>query len=244
MKKTIADSVSDKIKKGEVTMKSQFSIWTEKLKLNGSIMLLLAFLTLIAGFVFYWINSNNDLLFGGYGRYGLSSFLQSFPYIFVIGFIALFIVLILIFRTFDFSYKKPFAIIILFVALGILVIGWISIKQPMSQQLYQQEGRFFRMGMMNNSNAITGTVVGISQNSISIQNEDNKIIVIKINPSTHFPFGQPKVEDQIRSVGSWDGNVFTALGVRVFDETNPSTLDPGMIRGQGQGQGRGRTWNR
>ena len=244
MKKTIADSVSEKITRGEVTMRSRFSIWTEKLKLDGSVVLLLAFLTLIAGLVFYWVNSNNDLLFGGYGQYGLSSFFQSFPYIFVIGFIALFIFLIFIFRKYDFSYKKPFSFVLLLVAIGILVIGWVTIKQPMSQQLYQQEGRFFRMGMMNNTNAVTGVVVKIDENKILIQNNDNEIVVINTNNSTHFPFGQPKVGDQIRSVGSWEGNIFTAIGVRVFDETNPSTLGPGMMQGRGQGQGRGMMWNR
>jgi len=244
MKKTIADSVSDKIKKGEVTMRSKASIWTEKLELNGGMMILLILLTAIAGFIFYWINSNNDLLFGGYGQYGLSSFIQSFPYIFVTGFIVLFIVLIRIFRTYDFSYKKPFFIIILSIALGILIIGWVSIKQPMSQQLYQQEGRFFRMGMMNNANAVTGTVIEIKQNGLSIKNKDNEIIMINTSSNTHYPFGQPKIGDQIRSVGSWDGTIFTAIGVRLFDETNPSTLGPGMMRGPGQGKGRGRTWNR
>jgi len=244
MKKTIADSISDKIKRGELTMRSKASIWTEKLELNGGMIVLLVLLTAIAGFVFYWINSNNDLLFGEYGQYGLASFVQSFPYIFVIGFIVLFIFLILIFRKFDFSYKKPFFIIILFVVLGILVIGWISIKQPMSQQIYQQEGRFFRMGMMNNDNAITGTVIEIKQNRISIQNENNETIAINTDSDTHYPFGQPKVGDQIRSVGSWEGNVFIAIGVRVFDDTNPSTLGPGMMQGRGQGQGRGMMWNR
>lgn len=238
MKKTIADSVSDKIKKGEVTMRSKASIWTEKLKLNGGMIVLLVLLTAIAGFVFYWINSNNDLLFGGYGQYGLSSFIQSFPYIFVIGFIALFIVLILIFRTFDFSYKRPFFIIILFVALGIFAIGWVSIKQPMGQRLYQQEGRFFRMGMMNNSNAVSGVVAEISTNTIIIQNEKGANTTINFSSNTHFPFGHPRIGDSVRAVGIWDGSIFNAFGVRVFDDTNPSTLGPGTMRG------RGKMWNR
>ena len=238
MKRTIADSVSDKIKKGEVTMRSQISIWAEKLKLNGSMVVLIALLIVVTGLVLYWVNTNNDLLFGGYGRPGLSSFVQSFPYVFVAIFVLLFILLTLLFRTFDFSYKKPFFMILLSVAAGVLILGWISIKQPIGQRLYQQEGRIFRMGMMNNSNAITGIVAKINKSRISVQNEDNKIININTNSNTHFPSGQPKVGDQIRSVGTWEGNVFTAVGVRVFDETNPSTLGPGMM------QGRGRTWNR
>ena len=244
MKKSVADAVSEKIKKGEVTMRSQISIWAEKLRLNGSMVVLVALLIVVTGFVLYWINTNNDLLFGGYGRPGLFSFVQSFPYIFVVIFILLFLLLTHIFRAFDFSYKKPFFLILVLVMAGVLILGWISIKQPMGQRLYQQEGRIFRMGMMNNSNAITGIVVKINENGVLVGNEDDESVDISINSDTHFPFGHPKVGDQIRSVGTWKGNVFTALGIRVFDETNPSILGPGMMQGQGQGQGRGMMWNR
>lgn len=242
MKKTIANTISEKIKKGEVTMRSQLSIGAEKLGINGSLVILLTVLCTIAGFVLYWINSNSDLLFGGYGQYGVYSFIQSFPYPFVLGFITLFIFLIVIFRRYDFSYKKPLSIILLMMIVGILTIGWFSIKQPMGQRFYQQEGTFLRMGMMNNRNAVSGVITEIKTNTVIIQNEngDNTVVTFSIN--THFPFGKPKVGDSIRAVGTWDGDTFVSFGIRVFDENNPSTLGPGMMRGRGQG--RGQMWNR
>jgi len=242
MKKTIADSISDKIKRGEITMKSQFSVWAEKLGLNGSLILIFGLLFTITGFVLYWTNSNSDLLIGGYGTYGLSSFVQSFPYIFVLAFIFLFVFLIIIFRRFDFSYKKPFFTILFFVLAGTIILGWISIKQPIGQQLYQQEGRFFRMGMMNNGNAVSGIVTEVNTNTITIQDEKNKNTVISLTSNTHFPYGQPNIGDSVRIVGTWSGSIFSAFGVRVFDNTNPSTLGPNMK--QGRGQGRGTMWNR
>ncbi len=239
MKRTIADSISDKIKKGEISMRSQLSVWAEKMGINGGMAVLSVCLILISGFIFYWINSNNDLLFGGYGKYGLSSFFQSFPYIFVFGFIVLFIILTHLFRNFDFSYKKPFSIILIIVAVGILLIGWISIKQPMSQRMYQQGGRNMRMGMMNNSNAVSGTVIEININTVVIQNEKGTNTIVNFTSDTHFPFGQPKIGDSVRAVGVWEEPIFKAFGIRVFDETNPSTLGPGMMGGQGQRRGQG-----
>lgn len=248
MKKTIANSISEKIKKGEVTMRSQLSVMTEKFGLNGGLAIIMILLCSIAGFIFYWINSNNDLLFGGYGRYGLSSFVQSFPYIFIIGFITLFIFLIIIFRKYDFSYKKPFYLILLIVAIGILAIGWFSIKQPISQKIYQNEGRFLRMGMMNNNNAVSGVVEEINGKNIIIQDEKGINTTVNFTSETHFPFGQPKIGDSVRAVGTWNKLIFNAFGVRIFDENNPSTLGPGMMKGRGQGrgqgQGRGMMWNR
>lgn len=242
MKKTIANSITDKIKRGEVTMRSQLSIWTEKSGLNGGLFILLALLCTIAGFIFYWVNSNNDLLLDGYGRYGLYSFLQSFPYLFLIGFITLFILLIVLFRRYDFSYKKPFSIIILIIIIGIIAVAWFSIRQPMGQRFYQQEGRLLRMGTMNNRNAVSGVVTEIKTNTIMLQNENSNNTVVTFNLDTHFPFGKPKVGDSIRAVGAWNEGIFTAFGIRVFDENNPSTLGLGMMRGRGQG--RRQMWNK
>ncbi|MFZ2206016.1 MAG: hypothetical protein WA061_03530 [Microgenomates group bacterium] len=241
MKKTIANTISEKIKRGEITMRSQASIWAEKFGLNSGMIILFFLLCTIAGFILYWINSNNDLLFGGYGQYGISSFVQSFPYIFIIGFIVLFIFLIIIFKRFDFSYKKPFSIILFLVVIGALLAGWISIKQPIGQRLYQQEGRMLRMGMMNNSNAISGVVIEINAKTIIIQNEKGVNTTINFSSDTHFPFGQPKTGDSVRVVGTWDESTFNALGIRIFDENNPSTLGPGMMKGRGQGRGRMRS---
>jgi hypothetical protein len=237
MKKTIADTITDKIKKGDLTMRSRISIWFGKLGVNGGMAGLAGLLVLVSGLLFYWINSNNDLLLGGYGRYGLSSFIQSFPYVLVFIFISLFVFLIIIFRTFDFSYKKHFLPILLFIFVGIVVVGWISMRYPLGQRFYQEEGSFMRMGMMNNSNAISGIVTEIDKDSITVRDENDKETVIAINKDTHFPFGQPKKGDAVRSVGEWTGNMFGAFGVRVFDESNPSTLGPGMMRGRGQGRG-------
>lgn len=242
MKKTVADSIADKIKKGEVTMKSQLSIWIEKLSLNGGVIGLFILLVSVAGIVLYWINSNNDLILGSYGLYGLSSFIQSFPYIFVVIFIILFALLIIIFRKFDFSYKKPFFVFTLIILSGVLLIGWMTMRHPFGQRLYQQEGRVFRMGMMNNNNAVSGIVVEVGKNTITVQDENNKNTVLNLNSDTHFPFGTPKIGNSIRSIGIWDGASFNAVGVRVFDNTNPSTLGPGIMRRQGNGCGM--MWNK
>jgi len=237
MKKTIADTITDKIEKGEIKMKSPFSVWAKKIGINSSIVAIIGLLTFTIGLILYWTNSNSDLLFGGYGNPGLFSFVQSFPYVFMAIFAILFVFLALIFRTFDFSYKKPFFSILLFVAIGILVIGWISIKQQVGQQIYQQEGRFFRMGMMNNKNTVSGIVTKVNANAITIQDEEDNNAIVNLNSNTHFPYGQPKIGDSVRAVGTRVGSTFNALGVRVFDETNPSTLGPGMMRGRGQGSG-------
>jgi len=128
--------------------------------------------------------------------------------------------------------------ILIFILVGALVMGWVSTKQSIGQRFYQQKGRMLHMGEMNNTNTVSGIVTLINQSIVTIRDENNKQIIIQTGSTTHFPFGKPMVNDLIRSVGYWNGTVFHAIGIRTFDDTDPSTLGPGMMRGGGQGRGR------
>jgi hypothetical protein len=232
MKKTVANKIKQKINNGEIKMRSRLSIWFEKIGIDGSITLILVSLIIIAGLISYWANNNNDLLFAGYGRYGLLSFIKSFPYPLLVTFIFLFALLTFLFRKFDASYKKPFAIIISLILSLILLFGWFSSKQNFGKKLYQSQGRMFGIGMANNQNSVSGTVIELQKNLIILKTNDSKKILIVIDSNTHFPFGQPKIGDQIRSVGNWENNIFKAIGVRVFENNNSNS-----IRARGQGRG-------
>ncbi|MFA6017461.1 MAG: hypothetical protein WC744_05230 [Patescibacteria group bacterium] len=238
MKKTIADTITNKIKKGQVIMRSQLSIWVEKLSIDSGIVLILISLVLVAGLLFYWTNINNDLLFGGYGRLGILSFIKSFPYLLVIVFIILFTSLTILFRKFDASYKKPFIVILSIIFLVVLVFGWSSSRQNFGKRIYRQNGRMFGAGMTNNQNSISGTVVQIQKNLIIIKTDTISQIRIIVSSNTHFPYGQPKVGDLIRSVGNWENESFKAIGVRVFTD-----VDSGFTHGQGQRKGTMRDQN-
>lgn len=234
MKKTAAEIINNKIKKGEIQMKTSLSIWMEKISLNGGITVLVGLLVLIAGLLAYWTNNNHDLLFSGYGKYGLSSFFMSFPYILTGLFVLIFILIGVLFRKFDFSYKKPFLPILLFILMGIITLGWILMRQPVGQKFYQQEGRRLHMGARNSDTMVFGVISQINGEEIVVFSEDKQMIKIHTSLNTHFPFGRPTVSDTIRAVGEWEGEIFNAVGVRVFSETNSPVR---RMDGSGQGQG-------
>lgn len=238
MKKTIADKIKQKINRGEIKMRSRLSVWFEKIGIDSGITLILISLVLIAGLISYWANNNNDLLFAGYGRYGLLSFAQSFPYLLLVTFIFLFILLTILFRKFDASYKKPFAIILSLIFSLVLLFGWFSNKQNFGKKLYQREGRMFGIGMTNNQNSVSGTVIELQKNLIIIKSDTKQIRII-VDDNTHFSYGTPKIGSNIRSVGNWENENFKAIGIRVFTD-----IDQGSAPGQGQGQQKGMRWNK
>lgn len=229
MKKTVADTIQNKIKKGELKMRSPFSVWIEKLSLDSSVIMIIISLIFVSGLAFYWTNNNNDLLFSGYGKYGALSFIQSFPYFLLILFVLLFVFLTFLFRKFDISYKKPFIAIFSIIFSFILLFGWISTQYPLGQRLYRNNEKRLHLGMNNSKNAILGTVIQIQKNLLMIKTADSKQIKIIIDANTHFSYGTPKIGSYIRSVGNWENDSFKAIGIRVFAD-----IDQGYTPGQGQ----------
>jgi len=216
MKKTVADTIQSKIKRGELTMRSSFSVWIEKLSLDSGVIMIIISLILISGLTFYWTNNNNELLFGGYGKYGMLSFIQSFPYFLLVLFIFLFLMLTFLFRKFDMSYKKPFIVIFSIIFSFILLFGWISTQYPLGQRLYRNNEKGLHLGMKNSKNAVLGTVIQIQKNLVMIRTTDSRQIKIIIDSNTHFSYGKPEIGNFIRSVGNWENENFNAIGIRVF----------------------------
>jgi len=246
MKKKLKNNILNKIEKGELKMRSRLSVFLEKLGIGSSMVVLFLGLIILAGVISYWFKLNNDLIFGGYGKYGLRIFTQTFPYILVLSFICLFFLLSLLLRKFDFSYKKSFISILSFILGLALVFGWVSLKNPIGRKFYQKEGRFLRIGRMeNNSNSISGQVLQIYGNNLIINTYDGKSVMVKTSNNTHYPFGFPKIRGSVRTIGKWNGDNFEAVGIRVFNEDDIG----GMIRGYGQGgimngQSSGTRWSK
>lgn len=238
MKKTIAESVSDKIKKGEVRMRSRFSVLAEKLGTGGVGALFIAILVMVAGFILYWAGYNYDLLSGGYGLSGPLSFVQSFPYLPAAAFLIVLAALVFILRRYDFSYKKPLLFILAFVVAAVAALGYLWSRQPAGARFYQREGGYYRMGMMDNANAVSGIVVSVSQGGFSLQDLGGKTVQVAVTGTTHYPFGKPRAGDTVRTVGAWKGEVFEAFGVRVFGEAGQTTPFPGGMRRGGMMRGR------
>jgi len=94
MKNTIKNNILRKIEKGEVKMRSRLSVISEKLGIGSSLALLFLGLIFLSGIISIWLKTNSDLIFGEYGRYGLKTFVESFPYLFVFIFILFFILLL------------------------------------------------------------------------------------------------------------------------------------------------------
>lgn len=215
MAKKLTETIQKQIRDGKLTMRSTFSIWAEKLGIGSGAILLLLLLIFITGSLLYWITSNSDLLTGN-GQLGIVSFFESFPYVLVLVFVIFFILLSALLRSYDFSYKQPFILVVSCILGTALMVGWASQQSPGGRAFYRQQGRRMHMGKNNFANAIFGTVQSTSNQSITIQQEGGTKTTVYYSSQTHFPFGKPVVGDEIRAIGSRSGRGFEAYGIRVF----------------------------
>lgn len=216
MAKKLTETIQKQIRDGSLTMRSAFSVWAEKLGIGSSAVLLLLVLIFITGSIMYWITSNSDLLVEN-GQLGIISFVESFPYILVLFFVIFFILLSVLLRSYDLSYKQPFIFIVSLVLGSALMLGWASQQSSVGKAFYRQQGRRMHMGRNNSTNMAFGSVISISNQSITIKTENGgNNTSIYYTPQTHFPFGKPVTGDEIRAIGRRSARGFEAYGVRVF----------------------------
>ena len=127
----LQEEIMAEIRQGRVKIRSRLSFWAARLGLGSEVFLVfLLFIFLLAGLLF-WINLNEDLfLESGYGRYRLRLFFYNLPYLLVMLFIVVFVLLSKLIKKYDFSYKKPFLVILsVILALG-LVFSWAMLRYP------------------------------------------------------------------------------------------------------------------
>jgi glucan phosphoethanolaminetransferase (alkaline phosphatase superfamily) len=137
MKTKLSKKITKEIKTGEIKIKSSVIVWLEKIGLGGLVSATILGMGFIFGFIYYWyiFNTpvlNSDLL----NNMKILFHLAPFAWILVFG--ILFFLLLSFLRQYDFSYKKPFSYILIFILFILIICGYFfNVSQP-SKQIYKQ----------------------------------------------------------------------------------------------------------
>jgi len=210
----VKKSVMTKITKNQVRIKPKVRVWLEQIGLDGGFGLILVGLAIISGFLLFWINSNIDLFGYPYSNFGTGIFFQLFPYSIFAGFILLFVILSMLLRRYDFSYRHSFIGTLLLMLLSAAFVGLLSFGNPQLNRLYRLHNQLAMYGQRGN-HLVAGVVRQIYEDRLIIISRDESVNV-RTNNQTTFPFGRPSKGDFVRVVGSKEGPDFTAFVVRVF----------------------------
>jgi hypothetical protein len=203
MTKQNKEQVMLKINKGQVKMRSYLSVWAEKLGIGSTALLVTLMLAFLTGGIFYWVKINQDIFTVNYGPYGWRMFVESFPYLLVMGFVLLFVALSWLLKRYDFSYKRPL-IAVFAVLLAILaLLGYMMVNES-NVNAYYKKGIPFgqgRGGVMRGQSFVVGEVVETKAGDIHVETVDGKNYEVKTDKSTKFPRGMVNEGDMVRVVG-------------------------------------------
>ena len=239
------------IKSGRIKLRSKYIFWAQKLGRNSAISLSTILAVLFFNLVLFYMKTTDNLGYLAFGKNGFLAFLESFPYLLVIGFVLFLLVAgYLITRT-NWSYKKQFKYIILVLVGIVLITGGILASTDFSQSIEEQAfinrgpGLFFkpflRRGMGMRDNGSVGEIDEIGRNYLIINTPQGKqyLDLSQFEPKQNFSefkkgqlviaIGKRKndifVVDEIRSI---EKNKFLMIkrGIHVYPEQNPKFLHP------------------
>lgn len=138
MKKNKENNFLKDINSGKLKIKPKFQIFLEKIGLGGLFFLSIISLSFVFGFIYYWFIFNTEIL--------TNDFILNFKILFSLApvfwiflFLFLFLILLLFLRQYDFSYKKPFLIIISVLVFLVLIFAYGFYKHPPARRFYQKQ---------------------------------------------------------------------------------------------------------
>lgn len=125
MNEKIENKIMDKIKNGQIKLKSKYIFWAEKLGLGTVFTLSIILSILFFNLILFYLKETDNLKYLSFGKLGVLAFLETFPYILVIFFILLTILSGYLITKSDTSYRKPFGQIIIIMISIIIFFGAI-----------------------------------------------------------------------------------------------------------------------
>lgn len=212
-KLNLNQQIMAKIEKGQVKMKSGLNILAEKLGLGSGLILAGLLLTLILSWLIYWTRANQDLITVAGPYRGVKIFLQTFPYLWLIGFISLFIFLSWLLRKYDFSYKKPLVIILAFI-IGLFAAGaYLFQSHPVLANYLRKQLPLVYSPKSTELGFVIGEIIEKSETKMVLNTQDNKRYSIEYDAQTHFPKNKVEVGDTVRAVGQINEQQLKAIAI-------------------------------
>ncbi|EKD43320.1 MAG: hypothetical protein ACD_72C00344G0001 [uncultured bacterium] len=214
------------IKSGHVKLRSKYIFWAEKLGVGGALVFSILLAILFFNLVLYYLRSSDSIGYLSFGNFGLTAFLDSFPYLLVIVATASMFVAGLIVKKSDFTYKQPFGLVALGLVVLVILVGTVLTYSNIMERLENSTDDRRPMGMFFNRVVHRG--LGERHGGITGQVIDQKgqFIFVKTPRSfkkidiSHLDVIDPalKTGDFVMVVGDADDEIFTAFRLRIISE--------------------------
>ncbi len=222
----LTEEVLEKIKKGDVKMRSRSYFIAQGVFLLSVFFLVILLAVYFTTFIFFILRVNNLILLTDFGWFGFSIIFSVLPW-YILFFILFLMGLInFLYRKFYTGYRKP---IIALMGLIVLIIFSLSVvveKKLPHEELYNRAveenlpmgGRMYRnLGNMEMENVIIGTIIEKNSDYLLIEDEKEEILrVIVSDPTSRHFRSLERVHrgESVFVVGELSGDEITAVGLK------------------------------
>lgn len=227
----LKNTVLTKISTSEVKMRPRIFFIGQLIGLIIVGVSLLITIALLTSFIVFSIQMSDRFFLIDFGARGIKTFLFLFPWPLFFAAIILLILFIVLFRNYRFAYRTP----MIYVSCGALIVSIIVggiihttsfhnqlLRRAQMRQLPFVGGLYEQIRHPSeHRDIVRGRIINISFPLITIQNEENELILVRLPMST-ANHKQLKVGDWVFVAGDLVDNELRAYGVRKF------TFQPSM----------------
>ncbi len=139
MNKNIKEKIVSQIKKDEIKMKSRWLFVAQKIGLKSGLALTFILLIFLLNAFFYYIKSNNLLMWLHFGPATWQKLLHSLPYDLILIILAFSLFLNYLYKKFDFSYQRSLSLIVvtffIIIVLGAIILFSTNFNVFLSHRL-------------------------------------------------------------------------------------------------------------
>jgi len=231
MSKELEKDIMDKIKTGQVKLKSKYVFLAEKLGLGTAFALSVVLSALLFNLILFYMKETDNLQYLSFGRMGILAFLESFPCSLVAAFIVLIVLAGYLITKSDVSYKKPFGYFAISLIVFVMFFGGILTYTQIAEQIEKGNHPFNKFLMKGSlemrDKGIAGIVFEIGENYLVVETPHGlrNIDLIETNKEK-----LPKIKkgDFILAVGDNKGYDFMAKNIRVLDKKEMPIINRGI----------------
>ncbi len=238
-KKSIKNSVLEKIKSGQAAMKPKWHFVLKAVLVGIGIIIFILLTLFVISLIIFILHDNGTWFVPAFGMRGIGRFIVSVPWLLVLACVAFIGLLEILVRKYSFAYRKPFLYsiigIILFVSVGGIGVFATHMHDRFSRLAMERRLPFAgpmyqRFRAQRPIDVYPGTVRETTENGFLIENESNETFRVVVTHATRFPFGSEiVVGDDIVVMGDLKDGVIYAFGIRKIDDKLPFLPSPGQV---------------
>ena len=227
----IEKKVSEKIKSGDIKMKSRSYFVLRTILLIAIIVILALFVIYLISFIIFSLHTSGAWFLPGFGFRDIGILIGSLPWLLIVLSIVLILVLEIFAERLSFVHHRPVVYSLVFIVAAVLLVSFFIGITPFHSSLFESAydqhlpiiGQFYRSyGSPRIHNVSNGVVTELTDNGFTIETPNGETLNVILNSKNLTALQSTiKVGDTIVVTGKENGSVIQASTVhKIQEDTN------------------------